>query len=86
MPFYRMGERGEDAWAHLNFGRKGGPAQCVMPAFPEDDHQLGPKCGRMSVALCDAPKCDRPVCELHRTKHPTKADTDFCPDHVSLAG
>lgn len=84
MPFYRYGAPGEDTWAHLNFGRKGGPLQCAMPAFPQDNHEIGPKCGRQSVALCDAPKCDKPICELHRTKHQMKADTDFCPDHQEL--
>ena len=86
MPFYRMGAPGEDTAAHLNFGsRRAVPGRCAMPKFPEDDAGLGRSCGRMSVALCDGPACDKPICELHRTKHTTKPDTDYCPDHKGLA-
>lgn len=85
MPFYRIGEPGEDSWAHLNMGRKAGPAPCIMPAFALDDHKIGQTCARMSVALCDAPSCDRPVCEGHRTRHATKSNTDFCPEHKEMA-
>jgi len=86
MPFYRLGTPGEDTWAHLNMGRKAGPQQCAMPAFPEDNKEIGLKCGRMSVALCDGPGCDKPICELHRIKHATKGNTDFCSDHKEMAG
>ena len=86
MPFYRIGEPGADTWAHLNFGRRSGPQQCASPAFPNDDHSIGPKCARASVALCDHPGCDAPMCELHRIMHPKKANTDFCPDHRADAG
>jgi hypothetical protein len=56
-----------------------------MNRFPEDNPQWGAACGRMSVALCDTPGCDKPICEKHRTKHATKANTDFCVDHQSMA-
>lgn len=85
MSFYRYGVPGEDTIAHLNFGRKAGPSPCVMPRFPEDKAELGALCGRMSVALCDSKGCDKPICEHHRTKHPTKANTDFCTDHAREA-
>lgn len=86
MPFYRFGEPGKDSVAHFNFGRKKAtPEKCCMPRFPEDDGGAGQICGRMSVALCDSAGCDKPVCELHRTKHPTKPNTDFCADHKSQA-
>ena len=85
MAFYRWGAPGEDSVAHIRFDRRGGPARCVLPRFPEDDPKVGNLCARMSVALCDGPGCDRPICELHRTKHATKPDTDFCPDHKGLA-
>jgi hypothetical protein len=39
----------------------------------------------MSVALCDAPGCDVPICEFHQTKHPTKSNTDYCPKHKEMA-
>jgi hypothetical protein len=86
MPFYRYGNPGEDTAAHLNFGRKAGPARCVMPRFEKDDPGIGQMCGRMSVALCDAPQCDKPICDLHRTRHTKKANTDFCPDHKHMDG
>ena len=85
MPFYRYGIPGEDTSVHLNFGRKGGPRQCTMEKFPEDNGRIGMMCGRPSVALCDAPGCDKPICAMHCTKHPTKANTDFCSDHKELA-
>lgn len=81
MPFYRYGKPGEDRWAHLNFGRRGGPAACASPRLPLDDPKIGAICGRQSVALCDAKGCDLPMCELHRTRHATKPNTDFCPNH-----
>ena len=56
-----------------------------MPRFEKDDPKIGSICGRMSVALCDGPACDKPVCELHRTKDRARTDTDFCPDHSHLA-
>lgn len=85
MPFYRIGEPGKDSFAHLNMGRRAGPAICTCDRFPNDNPSNGRWCGRMSVALCDAPRCDRPMCELHRTKHATKGNTDFCPEHKDLA-
>lgn len=86
MSFYRFGAPGEDSWVHLRIAGRSRPQQCAMPCFPKDDHAIGLKCGRMSEALCDHPGCDKPICELHRTKHPTKKNTDFCPDHKADAG
>lgn len=83
--FYRYGAPGEDTVAHINTGRRASGAKCVMPRFEKDNPRFGEICGRMSVALCDAPKCDVPICELHRTKHQTKHNTDFCPDHAAMA-
>lgn len=98
MPFYRYGDPGQDGVAHFNFGRKPGPASCRCARDPKDDPRRGDNCGRMSVALCDAPgrptyqgpgatatTCSRPVCELHRVKHRSKPNTDFCPEHAALA-
>lgn len=85
MPFYRYGVPGSDHMAHLNFGRKAGPKACQEARFPEDDHRVGPMCSRPSTALCDAPGCDKPICELHRTRHATNANTDFCSEHKELA-
>jgi hypothetical protein len=85
MPFYRVGNPGEDSIAHFKLGGKTRPQRCAMPKFPEDDRRPGATCGRMSVALCDGPGCDKAICELHRTKHPVKSDTDYCPDHKRLA-
>lgn len=82
--FYRIGEPGEDIVAHINTGRQSSGAKCAMPRFGKDNPQWGPACGRMSVALCDAPGCDKPICGKHRVKHHTKANTDYCPDHKSL--
>lgn len=84
--FYRFGDPGSDTVAHINTGRKASGDKCRFPRFEKDDPQLGNLCGRMSVALCDVPGCDRPMCKLHRTKHPTKANTDFCPDHAGRVG
>lgn len=56
-----------------------------MPHFEKDNPQWGHLCGRMSVALCDSKGCDIPICELHRVKHSTKANTDFCLDHAEEA-
>ena len=65
-----------DGWrmAHICRGRKAGSSPCAMRRFPEDNAEYGEGCGRMSVALCDAPGCDKPVCELHRTRHTTKPE------------
>lgn len=82
--FYRFGDPGEDSVAHLNTGRKH-YEKCAMPRFEKDNPALGEGCGRMSVALCDAPGCDKPICRLHRTEHPMKANTDYCPEHKALA-
>jgi hypothetical protein len=86
--FYRFGKPGEDTWAHINTGRRGSAKPCEMCRFKKDNPNLPfeDMCGRMSVALCDAPGCDKPICDLHRTKHPTKADTDFCTAHAPMAG
>lgn len=83
--FYRFGEPGSDTVAHINTGRRSSGEKCAMPRFEKDDPQWGAGCGRQSVALCDAPSCDKPICDLHRTKHSTKANTDFCPDHQGMA-
>ena len=83
--FYRHGVPGEDTLMHINFGRKSSGQKCAMPRFEKDNAGFGEICGRMSVALCDAPKCDKPICELHRTKHVSKANTDFCADHREMA-
>lgn len=83
--FYRIGAPGEDALVHLNTGRKPSGKRCEADRFEKDDPQIGESCGRQSVILCDGPGCDIPVCELHRTKHQTKPDTDYCPDHKELA-
>lgn len=85
MPFYRVGEPGRDALVHLNLARKATPDSCRVARFPTDDPKLGERCGRMSIALCDAPGCDMPICEGHRTKHTSRANTDFCPEHKGLA-
>ncbi len=82
---YRFGKPGSDTIAFIKFSGKRRPSRCVMPRFAEDNPQFGEICGRISVALCDGHKCDRPICELHRTKHASKANTDFCPEHKQLA-
>jgi len=82
--FYRWGDPGQDTFAHINTGRKSSGAPCECPRFPQDNPEISPVCYRMSVALCDAPGCDRPMCKLHRTPHPTKPNTDFCPEHKDL--
>lgn len=83
--FYRWGEPGEDTVAHLNTGRKASGEKCAMPRFEKDNPNYGELCGRRSVALCDAPGCDKPICQLHRTKHANKPNTDYCSEHVALA-
>lgn len=83
--FYRFGDPGEDIIAHINTGRKSSGEKCRMPRFPQDDPKLGDICGRISVALCDAPGCDAPICKLHCTRHASKPNTDFCSDHKELA-
>lgn len=83
--YYRFGKPGEDTIGHLNTGRKSSAERCRMPRFPEDDPQWGDLCGRISIALCDAPACDIPICELHRTRHSVRANTDYCTTHKSLA-
>lgn len=93
MPFYRMGEPGEDFVAHVNFGRKPGAAGCRAPRLPGDKANWGDTCGRMSVALCDAPAgqdlagkkltCDMPLCEHHRARG--GKNIDYCPRHAHLA-
>jgi hypothetical protein len=83
--FYRIGDPGEDTLAHINTGGRASGARCMMPRFEADDPKYGEICGRMSVALCDAPGCDVPICEFHQTKHPTKSNTDYCPKHKEMA-
>lgn len=83
--WYRYGKPGEDTVVHLNTGRRSSGAKCCMGALPGDDLSLGHMCGRMSVALCDAPRCDKPICELHRVRHESKPNTDFCSEHADLA-
>lgn len=86
MPFYRYGVPGADCVAHLNIrGKK--PACCRMPRREYDRVLPGDMgcCSRMSVALCDAPGCDVPICEHHRTRHVAKGNVDFCPEHKHLA-
>lgn len=83
--FYRMGEPGQDCFAHINTGRKASGERCRLERFEKDDPAWS-NCGRMSVALCDAPGCDAPICERHRTRHVSKPNTDFCTAHKELAG
>ena len=83
--WYRYGDPGEDTIAHINTGRKPSGERCAMPRFGKDNPQWGDGCGRRSIALCDATGCDKPICELHRAKHPTKPNTDFCTQHASMA-
>lgn len=83
--FYRFGDPGQDTIAHINTGRKSSGEKCREPRFEKDDPELGSICGRMSIALCDAPGCDKPICRLHRTKHETKANVDFCTEHKEFA-
>lgn len=83
--FYRYGAPGEDTVAHINTGRKSSGARCASPCFEKDNPKLGTICGRMSVALCDHPGCDAPMCALHRTRHATRLNTDFCPNHIAGA-
>lgn len=82
--FYRLGKPGEDSYVHLNTGRKSSGAACVSPRFKIDDPQWE-LCRRPSVALCDQPGCDAPMCELHRAKHQSRANTDYCPLHKEAA-
>lgn len=84
--YYRIGKPGEDMMAHLNFGGRRHAGSCTERRFPDDDVRYGQGCGRVSIALCDADGCDRPICDLHRTKHATKANTDYCSEHKALAG
>lgn len=93
MPFYRVDLGPErSGWAHINIRRALRP--CVGPALEFDDAaQFGGKCGRISIALCDAPAgedlagkpvtCDAPLCEHHRTRGGT--NVDYCPRHKHLA-
>lgn len=90
---YRVGDPGQDIVVRLNFGRKNVPAGCVAPHLVGDNPKWGPKCGRVSVALCDAPAghdlggraltCDALICEHHRVKG--GPDIDYCPRHRTLA-
>jgi hypothetical protein len=88
MAFYRT-EDGRGT-VHINFGRRAGPAPCRGPLLTTDDAKLGAHCGRISVALCDAPvgealdgtplTCDMPMCEHHRTQ--VGPNLDHCPRHA----
>lgn len=91
MPWYRIGEPGADTVAMVTVCRRGGsPLQCVAPRFEQDKPDWGEKCGRMSVALCDARAgetlggkpltCDAPMCEQHRTS--IAPNVDHCPRHA----
>lgn len=84
--FYRMGSPGADCVAHINTGRRSSGQKCAMPRFEKDDPRFGEGCGRVSVALCDSLGCDKPVCALHRVRHTTKPNTDFCTAHRGEAG
>lgn len=83
--WYRYGDPGEDTVAHINTGRKPSGDKCAMPRFEKDNPEVGTLCARLSEALCDAPGCDKAICELHRTKHDWKDNTDYCPDHKEMA-
>jgi hypothetical protein len=83
--WYRYGAPGEDTIVHINTGSRSSGQRCASPRFAKDDPKIGRICGRMSVALCDWPGCDKPMCELHCTKHATKPNTDFCPEHTKGA-
>lgn len=83
--FYRYGRPGEDTVAHINTGRKLSGKRCLADRFEKDNPQISELCARMSTALCDAPGCDRPICDLHRTRDGKMPNTDFCPDHAKLA-
>jgi hypothetical protein len=81
MPWYRV----NGLMVHLNFGgrQKRAPAPCCVP-IELDGKRV--HCMGISTALCDWPlatgkTCDRPLCEQHGHAHPTKSDTDYCPDH-----
>lgn len=82
--FYRIGKPGEDGFVHLNTGRRSSGERCASPRFEADDPKW-PICGRPSTALCDYPGCDKPMCEDHRTKDPSKPNTDYCPAHAASA-
>ena len=83
--FYRWGEPGSDTIAHINTGRKSSGQKCRMPRFEKDSSEYGDLCGRMSIALCDSKGCDIPICKLHRVRHASKTNTDFCLTHRSEA-
>lgn len=92
MPWYRIGDPGQDTVAHINFGgrQKRAANQCRAPHDPKDNPKWGKLCGRMSTKLCDGhlsdgTPCDLPICDLHSTPHPTKKDTDYCPTHKEQA-
>jgi len=93
MPFYRTEDGG--GTFHLNTGRRRRAIAppCRAPRLPGDAPDIGSICGRLSVALCDAPAgqdldgklltCDMPICQHHRTKG--GPDLDYCPRHEHLA-
>ena len=85
MPFYRMDFDEKPAIVHVNLGRRVAPAPCVA-----HDEELGERCARISVGLCDYPAgqtlggtpltCDAPICEKHRTR--VGPNRDHCPRHA----
>jgi len=83
MAFYRFGDPGEDNVIHLRMSRKGQPEQCKAPRCDRDNPAHGELCGRMSTKLCDGPKCDIPICDLHSTSG--GKNVDYCPAHAHLA-
>lgn len=84
--YYRVGDPGEDCLAHINTGRRSSGERCASPRMEADNPVWGNLCRRMSEALCDFPKCDKPMCGFHRTKDPSKVNTDYCPLHKDEAG
>lgn len=82
--FYRFDGPDGSYWVHMRGGRL--PAACVA----RDPDKPTERCGRMSVALCDAPAgetlggkpltCNAPICERHRTS--VGKNLDHCPRHV----
>jgi hypothetical protein len=81
MPWYRTPD-GQGVMHLCIRGRGGSPQACQAEALP-GDKQLGTKCGRMSVALCDGRHCDIPICEHHRVVG--GKNVDYCPRHQHLA-
>lgn len=87
MPFYRMGDPGQDETVHINYGgnQRRAPGKCLCNKFPEDRPAHGYVCGRPATLLCDGPGCDLPICQDHATRHPTRGNTDYCPKCSHMA-